>query len=112
MNMPSQDKTIEVSAKDCQSRCASVAGCAYFNFWPDGGCHLAGSDAQMRPMPSSDVTITYGPKSCAPQICFTSATGMIYAEPGSSEWTGMNMRGQDSTTEASAVDCQSRCAGV
>lgn len=33
------------SWEDCQYRCADTTGCVYFNSYPNGGCHLSGSDA-------------------------------------------------------------------
>ena len=33
---------------DCQYRCADTPGCVYFNSYPNGGCHLSGSDATAR----------------------------------------------------------------
>jgi len=33
---------------DCKDRCQRKRGCAYFTFWNDNGCHLAGIDAQLK----------------------------------------------------------------
>ncbi|CAE7836716.1 unnamed protein product [Symbiodinium sp. CCMP2592] len=45
VDMPGQGRTRASDWKACQSRCASVNGCAHFNYWPDHGCHISASSA-------------------------------------------------------------------
>jgi len=41
LDMAGQPGIVTASAVECQQRCASVAGCAHFSYWPgDKGCHL------------------------------------------------------------------------
>ncbi|CAK0904634.1 unnamed protein product [Prorocentrum cordatum] len=40
MNMDKHPRSSESSAANCQARCARSEGCAFFTWWPDGGCHL------------------------------------------------------------------------
>jgi len=54
-------RTTEASWKECSMRCADTAGCSYFAFWPDGGCHISGSDAVAKPV---DAPVIAGPGSC------------------------------------------------
>jgi len=41
-NMVGQNKTFELDWHWCQLRCKHTAGCLYFGYWPDKGCHLQG----------------------------------------------------------------------
>eukprot|EP00443_Scrippsiella_acuminata_P049495 CAMPEP_0115413694 /NCGR_PEP_ID=MMETSP0271-20121206/22204_1 /TAXON_ID=71861 /ORGANISM="Scrippsiella trochoidea, Strain CCMP3099" /LENGTH=1013 /DNA_ID=CAMNT_0002837985 /DNA_START=263 /DNA_END=3301 /DNA_ORIENTATION=+ len=49
--MAGQSRTIENNWEACQARCKYIEmlGCAYFSFWPDGGCHLQSKDATQTP---------------------------------------------------------------
>merc|ERR1712216_528089 len=107
---------MEASDTACQSRCANTKGCNYFTFWPDGGCHIQDSNAQLRSfaaLGSLQPSATHGPALCAviEVACATTGSDM-YASPGSTEWSGMDMSGQDRTMEASDTACQSRCANT
>ena len=45
LNMDGQGRTSEASWEHCQERCASTAGCEFFNSFSNGGCHISdGSD--------------------------------------------------------------------
>ena len=61
VNMGGQSRTVESNAAACQSRCGSVRGCAYFSFWPNGGCHLQSSASEARKASG----VTAGPKACS-----------------------------------------------
>ncbi|CAJ1375279.1 unnamed protein product [Effrenium voratum] len=45
LDMTGQSRSTEPSEEACQTRCASVAGCAHFGWWTNGGCHLQNSSA-------------------------------------------------------------------
>ena len=54
-----QGRTKE-TATQCQSRCKSVAACAYFSRWSNGGCHLSSSKAKSK----EESGVVSGPRSC------------------------------------------------
>ena len=58
--MPGQSRTVVASPALCQARCGAVVGCAYFSWWPDGGCRLQARTAR----PQSDSSALAGPKQC------------------------------------------------
>jgi len=45
--MAEQERTTETSIEQCQARCAMQDGCAYYTYWPDGGCNLQDSSATL-----------------------------------------------------------------
>ena len=50
LDMPCPDslpcpRTVETTAADCRARCVGIPECQYFNKFPNGGCHMAGSSA-------------------------------------------------------------------
>ena len=49
LNIPGEDRTVEDSSESCQQRCVNTSGCYGISFWVDGGCHLAGEFATLRP---------------------------------------------------------------
>lgn len=44
LNMKDQGRTTGTFS-ECQERCYQLSDCAHFSYWPDGGCHVQGSDA-------------------------------------------------------------------
>mmetsp|Transcript_11421 Transcript_11421/g.12807 ORF Transcript_11421/g.12807 Transcript_11421/m.12807 type:complete len:288 (-) Transcript_11421:15-878(-) len=34
-------RSVEPNPSACEARCKNTPGCRWFNFWPDGGCHLS-----------------------------------------------------------------------
>eukprot|EP00930_Biecheleria_cincta_P062454 TRINITY_DN47928_c0_g1_i1.p1 TRINITY_DN47928_c0_g1~~TRINITY_DN47928_c0_g1_i1.p1 ORF type:complete len:507 (+),score=107.96 TRINITY_DN47928_c0_g1_i1:124-1644(+) len=48
VNMKGQGRTVEETIDACQQRCASVEGCEFYSYWPDGGCHLQSGEARDR----------------------------------------------------------------
>jgi hypothetical protein len=60
INMAGQGRTTETSAKACQTRCSNTPNCAYFSYWPNGGCHL--QDAAATPADSNNEVS--GPRVC------------------------------------------------
>lgn len=54
-------RTFTESAAECQQRCAKTKGCAYFSWWPDGGCHVSDSSSKMVADPWGAVS---GPVAC------------------------------------------------
>merc|ERR1712110_451350 len=53
MDMPGQSRKVATSTSDCQAKCGSVSGCAFFTYWPrDGGCHCQRSTAMLRMSPT------------------------------------------------------------
>lgn len=57
-----EGRTTEAHPAACKQRCGAVDTCAYFSFWPDGGCHLSTADARKV---ASDEGVLSGPSSCA-----------------------------------------------
>jgi len=64
LDMVSTERSWELTAEDCQARCARMPGCFYFTFWIDGGCHLQDRRAKRTWDPSSFGTGTIGPRVC------------------------------------------------
>lgn len=63
LDMFGQTQTKEASALLCQTRCASVTGCAHYSWWNDGACHLQDSAASAVHMSG----VTTGRPHCAYQ---------------------------------------------
>ena len=40
LDMPGQGRSVTKTWGDCRNRCRQVDGCAYYSWWPDGGCHI------------------------------------------------------------------------
>ena len=62
-----EGRTDESDATACQARCLGVAGCSFFSFWADGGCHLSSSAATK----TTASGVTAGPKTCAGALVTT-----------------------------------------
>jgi len=105
-DMVGQGRSQENSAQDCQQRCRSTTDCAYFSFWPDGGCHLQDASAEYH----TSETVVTGPAQCivtSGTTTTTTTTTCTYAE---GQRMPEDMDGQDRSQENSAEDCQQRCA--
>jgi len=59
-DIPGQGRTT-MTAAQCHARCKSVAACAYFSRWNNGGCHLSSSKAKR----VAGTDVVSGPRSCA-----------------------------------------------
>jgi len=70
-DMKGQDRTRETNWHGCQGRCADTTGCAYFSFWPDGGCHIQDESARQKP----SWTGSSGPVSCPTTLTTTTSLG-------------------------------------
>lgn len=47
LDMPGQNRTSVQTWQQCSTRCRYTPGCKYFNFFPDGGCHITtGADGE------------------------------------------------------------------
>ena len=60
-DLSGEDRSVEIDVVACQMRCKVTTDCAYFSFWPDGGCHLQSSAATTR---SADAGVVAGPRRC------------------------------------------------
>jgi len=43
MDLPGGGGRTWTTMEKCRQRCASVAGCAHFSWWPNGACHIQGN---------------------------------------------------------------------
>lgn len=57
----SSERTAELDWKGCWARCDATEGCGFFNYWPDGGCHLSDQTAVPVDIPG----VISGPRGCA-----------------------------------------------
>lgn len=73
-----QGRSVESSWQECQERCASVAGCSYFSYWPNGGCHLQSASATL----VAHTGITTGPAACAVEV----PTSVVVLDGGSGKF--------------------------
>lgn len=62
VNMQGQRRSMEETIDACQERCASVEGCEFYSYWPDGGCHLQSGEARDRLRHAQHVIA--GPRIC------------------------------------------------
>lgn len=62
------EKTTELSALDCQTRCAQTSGCEHFTFWPDGGCLLTGTQSMLKAAGFKYSESVVGPKVCDMEV--------------------------------------------
>merc|ERR1719440_1813676 len=64
-NIPGTGRTIEKNSAKCQSRCATIAKCAFFPFYENNGhCHLSSSAASKKASSDHALLVTAGPKIC------------------------------------------------
>jgi len=64
LDMVATERSRETSAEACQARCARTAGCRYFTFWIDGGCHVQDKFGKRVWDPLSLGTGVIGPRVC------------------------------------------------
>ena len=65
-DMLGEARSEESGAPACQARCQQSDGCAFFTFWPDGGCHLKDASATPAPnTPGDGGPSISGPRECA-----------------------------------------------
>jgi len=104
-DMAGQGRTSEESPEACQARCNGVAGCEFFTFWVDGGCHLQSSAAREKEAAASVIS---GPKECPPaSTCWIHGRKYV---TGRNDVDGVANEGR--TVEESALACQERCSTV
>ncbi|CAE7026899.1 unnamed protein product [Symbiodinium natans] len=63
LDMHRVGRTVESSSTACQDRCNSVAGCAHWSYWPNGGCHL--QDSLATPTTRNNQGVVAGPPTCS-----------------------------------------------
>lgn len=76
--VPGEWRTSEQSPLACQQRCADTNGCAFFSYWPNGGCHLTTGDAVVlgQGAPVDGDTATWGqggPIITGPAFCLNTS---------------------------------------
>eukprot|EP00930_Biecheleria_cincta_P060165 TRINITY_DN4585_c0_g1_i2.p1 TRINITY_DN4585_c0_g1~~TRINITY_DN4585_c0_g1_i2.p1 ORF type:complete len:488 (-),score=69.55 TRINITY_DN4585_c0_g1_i2:78-1541(-) len=83
-DIPNVLRTVQASPANCLDHCRQTAGCAYFSFWPDGGCILQGDKATQHNASSSNSNVISGHIGCAsPGSHAASAWGVeASGEPG------------------------------
>ena len=74
LDMPGEGRSVEDSARDCQTRCLNTYRCGYFSWWEDGGCHLHDSSA----VAISNPGVRAGPKSCTSGILTSVCISSMY----------------------------------
>jgi len=100
-DMPGMKKSFEIDATACQARCAKVEGCCYFNFWPDGGCHLQSCGARrMPPSGRGAADVIAGKVRIDLKDCFLSAK----------QRKGVSIENGEEIKVVSSNACQERCA--
>eukprot|EP00413_Alexandrium_margalefii_P043728 CAMPEP_0204585086 /NCGR_PEP_ID=MMETSP0661-20131031/46717_1 /ASSEMBLY_ACC=CAM_ASM_000606 /TAXON_ID=109239 /ORGANISM="Alexandrium margalefi, Strain AMGDE01CS-322" /LENGTH=277 /DNA_ID=CAMNT_0051594611 /DNA_START=42 /DNA_END=875 /DNA_ORIENTATION=+ len=95
-DMKGQARTVTSNPQSCLERCRSTAGCSYYSWYPDGGCHL------------QDETAAQGSRwwgwamggQAQCESCFSPEMRIDTDLPGSRR-----------THEKTAAKCQERCAG-
>jgi len=60
INMGQEGRTVHPNIAGCRQRCAGVAGCAHFSWWPNGGCHITHNESTA----IYGYLITGGPPTC------------------------------------------------
>eukprot|EP00930_Biecheleria_cincta_P090204 TRINITY_DN7954_c0_g1_i1.p1 TRINITY_DN7954_c0_g1~~TRINITY_DN7954_c0_g1_i1.p1 ORF type:complete len:673 (+),score=83.71 TRINITY_DN7954_c0_g1_i1:108-2126(+) len=75
-NMALQSRTIVPNYEACRQRCKATLNCAYFAWWPNGGCHIA--DATAHRVTAEDWGVVSGPVDCSRAYTTTS--------PGPGDW--------------------------
>jgi len=76
VDMVYQGRTRESSYEACRQRCINTINCAYFAYWPDGGCHI--TDIEAHKVVAENYDVIAGPKDCSG--AYTSTT------PGPGDW--------------------------
>jgi len=71
-------KSRELSAADCQKRCAATKGCSTFSWWSSGDCHLQPRGAT----PSNATNVTAGASSCEEENLQIAQSRSTTAEAG------------------------------
>jgi len=61
-NLMLRFRSYELSAENCQARCARTSTCSYFAYWPDTSCYIQGKSA--KPVTAEDSQVISGPPSC------------------------------------------------
>lgn len=69
-NMALQDRTIVSDYEACRQRCKVTVYCAFFAFWPDGGCHI--TDKFANKVPAENWYVISGPIECSTAFVATS----------------------------------------
>lgn len=75
-NMVLQTRTIEINYEACRQRCKATLNCAYFAWWPNGGCHIADDTAHR--VTAEDWGVVAGPIDCTKAYSTTA--------PGPGSW--------------------------
>jgi len=73
LNIPGEGRTEHVAAEGCRQRCFNHPDCYYFNFFPNGGCHLSGKNAKLKTV-SHNPTRASGAVRCERPIFWQKAT--------------------------------------
>mmetsp|Transcript_52414 Transcript_52414/g.93945 ORF Transcript_52414/g.93945 Transcript_52414/m.93945 type:complete len:681 (-) Transcript_52414:106-2148(-) len=71
VDMANQGRTVEASYQACRNRCVYTAGCNYYSYWPDGGCHI--TDASAQKVTAENFQVISGPKDCSSTYSSTSS---------------------------------------
>ncbi|CAJ1419080.1 unnamed protein product [Effrenium voratum] len=66
--LDSTERSVELSAEACQTRCQVVPECSHFTYWPDGGCLLTGEESYVKAAPFKYSATVTGPKFCKEAI--------------------------------------------
>mmetsp|Transcript_51805 Transcript_51805/g.150469 ORF Transcript_51805/g.150469 Transcript_51805/m.150469 type:complete len:483 (+) Transcript_51805:3-1451(+) len=121
VNMRGEDRSTEENVEACQGRCASVAGCAHFSFWNDGGCHLQDSGAELvQQSPGTLAGPPRWPAHCRGDPPLEAAAANQTSQRdmdacffvNGAKYEPLSMPGEGRSTEDDAEACQRRCAGV
>eukprot|EP00930_Biecheleria_cincta_P060164 TRINITY_DN4585_c0_g1_i1.p1 TRINITY_DN4585_c0_g1~~TRINITY_DN4585_c0_g1_i1.p1 ORF type:complete len:487 (-),score=80.25 TRINITY_DN4585_c0_g1_i1:78-1538(-) len=86
-DIPNALRTLQASPANCLEHCRQTPGCAYFSFWPDGGCILQGDNATLHNVSSSSNSeVLSGHIGCAdsdaastPGVAASGDHGTVYA---------------------------------
>jgi len=85
-DMAGESRTVEPNWQDCQARCESTSDCAYFSYWPDGGCHIQDDSAKLK----FSITGTTGPVVC-PGVPSTTTTTTADSTTGESRMSAKDV---------------------
>eukprot|EP00931_Biecheleriopsis_adriatica_P068027 TRINITY_DN42070_c0_g1_i1.p1 TRINITY_DN42070_c0_g1~~TRINITY_DN42070_c0_g1_i1.p1 ORF type:complete len:477 (+),score=95.75 TRINITY_DN42070_c0_g1_i1:60-1490(+) len=72
---PLLSRTVQASPSNCLQHCKEMMGCAFFSFWPDGGCILQNSSAGLFIGPEKHNGVISGPVTCGDNMDTAAALG-------------------------------------
>jgi len=87
-NMYLTGKSLELNKEECMRRCNTTVYCEHYTYWPDSGCHLAGSNATLTKSVCgasntncSGLYAVVGPSSCADPATFPNPAAAVEGVP-------------------------------